>query len=301
MFIKNKVVAGVLFALSLQSSFSVNAFEEDDETIKEQTDRLANGLNTYIRSVQEELLNSGKKLIEEHEDDTKTFIDDYNDYTDNIVEKTSKPISLSGDSDCLANLRLIDIDIIPVDPMDLLKPLKLKIKDLITKSPCEMITDTINDELDRIDFAADSPFGSIGIKPNLEDQQADAEKKRLEKLQRKARVKTMIFDMGSDFKLKVEERREVVFDEDGSVVTPSDDYEVKTVVSPLKTENLLNTEGLLNMQEVFGAFFPAGDQPEPLPSGANNINSGSNQSSLESERQLADDAARAASRIEGDN
>jgi hypothetical protein len=292
MFIKSKAIK--IITLSIFACVNFHSYANDEESVKDKTDRLANGLNNYISSTQADLLNAGKELIEEHEDDTRQFIEDYNAYTDNIVEKTSKPISLSGDSDCLANLRLIDIDIIPVDPMDLLRPLKIQLKDLILSSPCEMITNELNDELDNIDFAADSPFGSIGITPNAEDKAADEERKRQAKLQRKARAKEMIFDMGSDFKLKVTERREIVYDEDGSIVHPDDEYEVKTRLSPVKTEQLLNTESLLNMKEVFGAFFPSADDES-------NEGTDGQQSDADTERQAADDAARAAARENGDN
>lgn len=301
-FNQKKALLGVLCSLAINVSFQSSAFfyNENSETNKEQGDRLVNGLNTYIKNVQVELLNSGKNLIEEHEDDTKQFIEDYNAYTYKIVEMTSKPISLSGDSDCLANLRLIDIDIIPVDPMDLLKPLKLKLKDLITKSPCEMVTDAMNDQIDRIDFGVDSPFGSIGVKPNLDDKKADEERNRLEKLKRKARVKNIVFDMGSDFKLKVTERRNVVFNEDGTVISSDDEYKVKTTTAIPKAETLINSEDLLNIDEVFGSFFNSDDDTGELESNSPSGNSNS-QSSLSDDRKAADDAARAAAKSRGDN
>ena len=213
------------------------------------------------------MLTKGADLIKEHQDETKEFIDNYNEYTASIVEKTSKPISLSGDSDCLANLRLIDLDIIPVDPMDLLKPLKIQIKDLIQNTPCEMITNRLNEEIDQIDFAADTPFGSIGISPNEEDRKADEERKKREKLERKARIRNIVFDMGEDFKLKVTERREVVYDEDGEVVEVNDSPKVKVLRSIPKTSESINKEGLLNLEEIFGAAFGSRDDGslDPTP------------------------------------
>jgi hypothetical protein len=231
-------------------SFNVSAY--DEETITEKTDRLANGLNAYIKETQQELSTAGIDLIKEHQDESKEFVNKYNTYTASLVERTSKPISLSGDSDCLANLRLIDLDIIPVDPMDLLKPLKLKLKDLIEKSPCEMLTDELNDQIDDIDFAADSPFGTIGVRGNPEQKKADEELRRQKTLERKARVKNLVFDMGSDFKLKVTERRNVIFTENGAVIDTDEEYKVKTTKSIPKTQDLINQEGLLNVFEVFG-------------------------------------------------
>jgi hypothetical protein len=296
MYIRKKLVVSVLFALSVNTSFQAVAFYEVS------IEGVVNGLSSYIKTTQNELLNAGTDLIAEHAEDSKQFIEDYNAYTENILVKTSKPISLSGDSDCLANLRSIDIDIIPVDPMDLLKPLKMKLKDLILKSPCEMVTGGINDQIDKIDFAADSPFGSIGARPNLADKQADEEIKRLEKLQRKARVKNMIYDLGSDFQLKVTERRNIVFDADGSIVVPDEDYKVTTSSAPLKTEQLLNKEGLLNMKEVFGEFFSSdegGNNSNVEP--GNSVQSGIDQSTLDAERKAADEAARKLARSRGEN
>jgi hypothetical protein len=302
-FKKKKALLSVLCSLAINTSFQSSAYFYDDnvETSTKQKSGMSNGLNSYIHSVQIDMLNAGKDLVEEHEADSKQFIEDYNAYTDNIVEKTSKPISLSGDSDCLANLRIIDLDIIPVDPMDLLKPLKLKLKDLIENSPCEMVTDAMNEQIDKIDFSADSPFRSIGVRSNFEDKQANDEIERLAKLQRKARIRNMVFDMGSDFKLKLTERRNVVFNEDGAVITSDDEYEVKKTTSIPKAESLLNSEDLLNIEEVFGSFLNSDDGNNQLesnsPGGNGNANS---QSSLDDDRNAADEAARAAAKNRGD-
>ena len=292
---------GVFFVFIFPASFYANSSEvKDDETFTETTDRLTNGLNDYIRTKQNEMLTKGTELVEEHQEKTKQFIDDYNAYAANIVEKTSKPIKLSGDSDCLANLRLIDLDLIPVDPMDLLRPLKIQIKDLIMSSPCEMITNRLNEEIDQIDFSADSPFGSISISPNEEDKKADEERKRREKLERKARIRNVVFDMGEDFKLKVTERREVVYDEDGSVINVDENPKIKTIRSKPKTEEIINEEGLFDINDVFGAFMGAKDDDSLDPAPPNDNATADSKSDRDAERDAADEAARARAKQEGD-
>ncbi|MFT5851555.1 MAG: hypothetical protein ACI87J_001528 [Colwellia sp.] len=294
MFIKRILFIGLLGAFVLPTSFQVQSADDDKVNPTLKIDKLANGLDSYLMDQQAELLSAGSDLLSEHQDETKKFIDTYNKYTAELTKKTSKPISLSGDNDCLANLRLIDLDLIPVDPMDLLKPLKIMIKDFINQSPCDMLTDKINDQIDKIDFSLDSPFGSVGIKANPEDKKADDEMKRQKKLARKARARTLLFDMGKDFKLKVRERRDVVFNDDGSIVEVTD-YELKRTESTPVTEDLVNKEGLLNVFEVFGKFMSSDGSIKSLETPNNKIDTDfkDSQRARALERKAADIKARA--------
>lgn len=263
MFIKKELFKGLLFAFVLPSCLQVQAFL--DQSVKVKQDNLANGLSSYIHDVQVELGQAGPDLLEEHQGESKTFIDDYNAFTSTLSEKTSQPIGLSGDNDCLANLRQIDLDIIPVDPMDILKPIKMQIKDYIEQSPCEMITGTINDEIDKIDYFADSPFGSVVSDSKVAEKKAADAAEKKNKIERKEQVKLLVSDMGSDFKTKVDERRSVVFDDDGTVIK-TDDFDVKSTTSNPKTEELVNKEGLLNVWEVFGDYMSSDDSVKPFES-----------------------------------
>lgn len=283
MFIKKSpYIKLCLLAYILPSCIQVHAIESQE--------KLANGLSSYIRGAQEELGDAGPALVKEQQEHSIAFIDDYNAYRAYINEKTSRPIGLSSDNDCLANLRLIDLDIIPVDPMDILKPLKIKIKDLLEQSPCEMITGTINDELDKIDYSTDSPFGTVASQAQSDAKRESDAIKKEQKIARKEEVKGLVSDMGSDFKSNVNERRSVVFEDDGSVVQTSD-YEVKSTTSNPKTEGLVNKEGLLNVWEVFGKYTTSNETSEPLGDQDNKILPDS-QNARAREREAADIKAR---------
>lgn len=244
MFIKSLVSASVIVALSLSQGALAQSSSGSD------------GVMAYILSIQEDLEGAGEEAIAEQAENAKVFIEKYNDYTATLTELTSESVSLSGDNDCLANLRSIDLDIIPIDPMDILKPIKDQINDYIESSPCDMVTDEVNNRMEGFDFAADSPFGSVGV--DSEESQAEAEKEIEEALARKEAVKDLVSGMGSDFSEKIEEIRSIEFTEDGSV-DKSEEGEVIEGGTIKTVEDMVNSEDLLNISEVFGEYNTSDD------------------------------------------